>query len=97
MQTLVINGTHFELPSYCDIDYETSTKTSHIFFSLDKESEYLDFVNKITTTLGVPRFGHSLGIVFSDCHIFWNGVTPPNGVSIIQKQKDGKVIDVWHV
>jgi hypothetical protein len=98
MQTLVIDGTQFELPPYCDIQYEKSTKTTHIYFDMGKEKEYTDFVNKVTSELKIPRFGHSLGIVFSYCHIFWDGKVPPNGVSVIWKTKDGtKIVKTWGI
>jgi hypothetical protein len=97
MLTLIINGTEFQFPDYCDIRYEKSTETTHIYFLLDKEQEYTDFVNKVTSELKIPRFGHSLGIVFSYCHIFWDGRIPPNGVEVIRKTQDGKqVIRRWN-
>ena len=90
MFTLKINNHEFDLPKYCDVQYVPYTKSTHVFFDMDKEQEYNDVIDKICNKLGIQRFGHKLGIVFSYCHIFWNGVQPPIGVSVIWTSDDGK-------
>lgn len=97
MFTLKINNHEFDLPKYCDVQYMPDSKTTHVFFDTahvffdtDKEQEYTDVVDKICKKLGIERFGHKLGIVFSYCHIFWDGVQPPVGVSVIWTSDDGK-------
>ena len=79
---LVIKGHEFELPQYCEKSYSQSTDSTHIFFDLERENEYVQFAEKVCKRLGITRFGHGLGIVFSHCHIFWGGKNPPNQISL---------------
>jgi hypothetical protein len=90
-KTLTIRGKVFNLPFDVEYYYNNESMTTHLFFNYNNETQFKNFVNSILQYFEIKKFGHDLGIVFSDMQIFSYGELPKD--IIYNEEKNNILID----